>query len=117
MFSAIGRFFSNLFASPAMKAFEQFLKDVFTAEVANLQSQLMSLAITEVGVLISNQSLTGPQKREQATANIVNAAKNAGIQFTTSSVNLALEMAYQKLQNSNAGITVNGKPAPVNTWN
>ena len=89
------------------------MKEVFTAEVANLQSQLMALAITEVGVLISNQSLTGPQKREQATANIVNAAKNAGIQFTTSSVNLALEMAYTKLTNVNAGISINGQPAPV----
>lgn len=115
MFKAIGDFFNNLFKSSAMKSFEQFLKDVFTAEVANLQSQLMSLAVTEVGVLISNQSLTGTQKREQATANIVNAAKNAGVQFTTSSVNLALEMAYQKLTNINAGITVNGQPAPVKT--
>lgn len=107
MFSAIGRFFSSLFSSPAMKSFEQFLKDVFTAEVAQLQSQLMALAIAEVGVLISNQSLTGPQKAEQARVNIINAAKNAGVQFTTSSVNLALEMAYTKL--TNTGITVNGK--------
>lgn len=115
MFKAISQFFQNLIKSPTVVKFEQFLKELFTAEVKNLQSQLIGLALTEVQVLVNNQSLSGPDKAAQARANLLNAARNAGIQAGTSSINLALEMAYSSLKNANAGITVNGQSAPVNT--
>ncbi len=114
MFKTIGNFFSKLFNSSPVKAFEEFLKDLFTAEVKNLQAQLITLALNEVQVLMTNSTLSGPDKAQIARANIVNAAKSAGIVAGASSINLALEMAVARLKNANEGITVNGQPAPVN---
>lgn len=114
IFQNIGNAVKNFFSSSPVKAFEQFLKDLFTAEVKQLQGQLINLALAEVQALINNQSLQGPNKASIARLNLINAAKNAGIQATTSDINLAIEMAYTSLKNANAGITINGQPAPVN---
>lgn len=114
MFKTIGNWFSKLFKSDAVKALEQWLKDLFDVEAKQIFAQLLQLAITEVQVLMTNQTLSGPDKAAQARSNLINAAKNAGIMVVTSDFNLAIELAYKGLQNANAGITINGQPAPVN---
>ena len=119
MFKAISNFFSNLFKSPEVKAFEAWCVEVFNAEKAQILSQLKSFAIAEVTALLTNLALTGSAKKAIAMTNVAESAKTAGIVAGTADISLAIEMALTGIRNTNpdvnSGITVNGKPAPVNT--
>lgn len=78
-------------------------------------SQLKDLAITAVSSLLASQ-LSGTDKFSIAVKNVATQATAQGIVYATSDVNKIVQDAYiyVKSQNLNAGILVNGQPAPVN---
>lgn len=116
MFQAIAKFFSNLFKSPQVQAFEAWCIEVFNAEKAQILNQLKGFAIAEVTALLSNLTITGDVKKAIAMANVLASAKTAGIIVATSDVSLAIEMALTGIKNAqNSGITINGQPAPNGT--
>lgn len=121
-FNAIGSFFSKILNSKPVVTLESWFKQLLQAEAANIWQQLLGLAISEVSVLMTNTTLTGTDKKQQAYNNIVNAAKNAGVQAATSDINLAIELALSGLKSAqgnggvvDSGISINGKPIPAST--
>lgn len=120
MFKSIGQFFSNLFKGPEVKAFEAWCVTVFDAEKSQILNQLKNFAIAEVTALLTNLAISGSAKKAIAMTNVGEAAKTAGIAASAADISLAIEMALAGIRNvtptpnANAGITVNGQPAPVN---
>lgn len=83
-----------------------FLTDYIHAALpeakAILLKDLLELAEPVVSDL-NDQSLTGAQKRDQAITLITGKASQAGLEIGTSLLNLAIEMAVQKVQNAQSG--------------
>lgn len=95
MWQGIKRFFGAAAKSlgQAIKAFvnsSQFREILATAE-----GQIASAVVAEVAGIAG---LTNEQRRNEAFARIVGKLTMAGIEFTTSSINLAIELSVQKLK-------------------
>lgn len=98
MFQKIAQWFSNLLKNPLVQKFEQFLKEVFTAEKPLIIAALKDIATTAVKQVDGLETLTNEEKRAQAFAQISNYARTKGIAVGASMINLAIEMAVQAVK-------------------
>ena len=116
IFANIGNFFSKVEKSKAVQDFEAFCAELYSEEKVLIWSQLKDLAITAVTSLLASQ-ISGQEKFSQAVKQVAQQATVQGIAYATSDVNKIVQDAYiyVKAQNLNAGILVNGQPAPVKT--
>lgn len=116
IFANIGKFFSKVEKSKEVQDFESFCEELYSEEKVLIWSQLKDLAITAVTGLLASQ-ISGSEKFSQAVKQVVTAATAQGIAYATSDVNKIVQDSYiyVKSKNLNAGILINGQPAPVNT--
>lgn len=85
---AVAHGFSKLFGSDAAQAFGH-------AALGILESALGKIVVAEVAALAGVNSLSGVEKFAQAQAAILDKAKAAGLDASTSIVNLLIELAVQ----------------------
>lgn len=97
-FKAIGDFFKNLFSANNLHAFEEWLKEVFTAEKALMIVQLKAFA-TQAVATAEQTGLDSEAKRKMALNSILAQAQTAGMVAGASAIALALEMAVSALRN------------------
>lgn len=86
--------------SPAFQKFEEWLKEVFTAEKALLLASLKEFAMSAVQTA-EITGLDSSTKRAHAFNEITSKAQSAGIVVGSSMILLAVEMAVQSLKNKN----------------
>jgi len=80
------------------KALWDLISPILIKETGNLLEQVLPIAITYVTSLANNTGMT-PQQKQQAAFNSIKAALiAAGIDASTSIINLAVEIAYARVK-------------------
>jgi hypothetical protein len=74
------------------------LLPLITKQAGASLSVLLPIALNIVQKLVGDKSLTNPQKREKAVEELSQAAVQEGLNAATSLLNLAVEMAVNKLK-------------------
>jgi len=77
---------------------ERFILSLFERGVVDYLEKLLPVAVGIVTSLMQNNTLTSEQKRAEAVKQLGDAAKNTGIDVGLSVLNLAVEMALQKVK-------------------
>ncbi len=81
----------------ASKQLLAFILPILAASTATVLEQLLPQALQIVASLATSDG-TGEEKRKAAAAQLQTAAINAGVAASASVINLAVEMAVQKLK-------------------
>jgi len=77
---------------------ERFILSLFDRGIVEYLERLLPVAVGIVTNLMRNNTLTSEQKRTEAVKQLGEAAKNIGIDVGLSVLNLAVEMALQKVK-------------------
>lgn len=85
---AVAHGFQHLFGAEASQAFGH-------AALGVLKSALGQIVVAEVSALSGVSNLSGVEKAAQAQAAVLDKAKAAGIEASTSIVNMLIELAVQ----------------------
>ncbi len=75
-----------------------FLKPIVDLFMSEVGKALREVAIEAVGSLLSVDTLTNEEKRKEAFLIIVTRLKEKGIKLSDSVINMAIEVALQKLK-------------------
>ena len=97
MFNKIQQFFQNLFQSQILKAFKDFINQVFTQEKVVILSALKDIAIQAVAAA-QTTGLDNEEKRKQVYGQILAYAKAKGIEVKDSTINLVIELAVSSFK-------------------
>jgi nicotinamide mononucleotide (NMN) deamidase PncC len=77
---------------------ERFILSLFERGIVEYLEELLPAAIGIVTKLMQNNTLTSEQKRTEAVKQLGDSAKSIGIDVGLSVLNLAVEMALQKVK-------------------
>jgi hypothetical protein len=77
---------------------ERFILSLFERGIVEYLEKLLPIAVDIVTILAQNNTLTSEQKRTEAVRQLGDTAKNIGIDVGLSVLNLAVEMALQKVK-------------------
>jgi len=77
---------------------ERFILSLFERGIVEYLEKLLPIAVDIVTKLAQNNTLTSDQKRTEAVRQLGDAAKSVGIDVGLSVLNLAVEMALQKVK-------------------